>query len=522
MYKNIQEDDMIIRSKIVRDTLLLTAMQLFLDTAALLLNVFITRSLGTSAIGILTLTGTFLGLAGVVSNGNAYLCTSRLISEELGRKNSCPERILHHGITLCLILSTATSAAVFIFAGAFSERFFGGSDMIGSIRLMPAALISGGVASCLKGWFNANRKSSVTAAGDILEFIVRCGVIVGTVLAAGSPDKGSVCSIMIGSIIAGNVFSLLFLTAVYIKTRQHSQGRGTLTFRGYTALAVPIMGGGILTSVLSSTNDALIPVCLRQYGDSAGEALSMFGVFEAIVIPTLFFPSVILCSMSGIIVSETARAAAAGDRRRISRLAGDLTAWTLRFSIFAGAVLMRFGGRIGELLGGGELAGRMITVIAPVVPFIYMEIISEAMIKGMGLQSFSSLNYLCEYAVRISVVLIFVPRVGFWGIAASYYASNIAGNCSRFIKLVRSSGMELRPFRTMIAPLIYVLLTMGTAELLVRAAGGQGTVVSDIALTLIWGLLYFIAIILLVQNSSQKRSETLSNLYKTNKKLCDN
>ena len=183
---------------------------------------------------------------------------------------------------------------------------------------------------------------------------------------------------------------------------------------------------------------------------------------------------------------------------------------------------MRFGGRIGELLGGGELAGRMITVIAPVVPFIYMEIISEAMIKGMGLQSFSSLNYLCEYTVRISVVLIFVPRVGFWGIAASYYASNIAGNCSRFVKLVRSSGMELRPFRTMIAPLIYVLLTMGTAELLVRAAGGQGTVVSDIALTLIWGLLYFIAIILLVQNSSQKRSGTLSNLYKTNKKLCDN
>ena len=37
---------MFFRSKIMRDTAMLTAMQLFLDTAALLLNVFITKQLG--------------------------------------------------------------------------------------------------------------------------------------------------------------------------------------------------------------------------------------------------------------------------------------------------------------------------------------------------------------------------------------------------------------------------------------------------------------------------------------------
>ena len=71
---------MLVKSKILRDTILLTAMQLLLDTSALLLNAFITRRLGASAIGILTLMGSFLMLAGVISNGNAFLCTSRLIS----------------------------------------------------------------------------------------------------------------------------------------------------------------------------------------------------------------------------------------------------------------------------------------------------------------------------------------------------------------------------------------------------------------------------------------------------------
>ena len=480
-----------IKSKIVRDTALLTAMQLFLDTAALLLNVFMARSLGTEAIGVLTLTGTFLGLAGIVSNGNAYLCTSRLISEELGKPGSAPERVLSHGIKLCLMLSICTSAVIVGFAGVFSRRFFGGADLAGCIRLMPAALMTGAAAACLKGYFNACRKSPVTAAGDILEFIVRCTVIVGMTLSAKSPDSGKVCGIMIAGIISGNTAVLAFLSVVYMRKRPRRSGKCSLTFRRYTALALPIMGGGILTAALSSTNDALIPVCLRQYGDSAGKALSLFGIFESIVIPAIFFPSVILCSMSGIIVSETARAAAAGKSERIRDLSAKLTEYTLHYGIFAAAVLIRFGGLIGRLMGGGELAGNMITAVAPVVPFIYMEIVLEAMIKGMGLQGFSSLNYLGEYAVRISVVLVAVPRMGFWGIAASYYASNVIGNVIRFVKLSGTAGMPFRPFRSIVFPAAYAFMTMSAAELVIRLVlGGANETVRAAVMVALWGIGY--------------------------------
>ena len=74
---------MLIKNKIIRDTVLLTLMQIALDSAGLLLNVFITGRLGSSAMGILSLTGSFLVLAGTLSNGNAFLCTSRLVSEEI-------------------------------------------------------------------------------------------------------------------------------------------------------------------------------------------------------------------------------------------------------------------------------------------------------------------------------------------------------------------------------------------------------------------------------------------------------
>ncbi len=483
---------MIFRNKIIRDTAMLTVMQLFLDSAALLLNVFITRSLGTSAIGILSLTGSFLVLAGTISNGNAFLCTSRLISEELGKPQKNPNRVLLNGLLLCLILSTVTSLILLGFSDVIGGRFFSSSEMSIAVQLMPLALIPGAFSACFKGYFNAFRKSSVTAAGDILEFIVKAAAIMILTLTAEHPSDGSVCRILISGIIAGNMFSLVFFLIMFARSHQKYSGRSTLSFRRYVTYALPIMAGGIITSALSSTNDALIPYTLRQYGDSVSEALSRFGIFEAIVIPTLFFPSVVLCSMSGIIVSETARASGSGNRERIRYIAERLITCTLIFAVFAAAVLMKFGSEIGQILGGGELAGRMISIISPVIPFIYLEIILEAMIKGMGLQGFSSLNYLAEYAVRISVVLIFVPIFGFYGIVASYYASNIIGNCSRLFKAVRCTGIKLSLIKTVVMPVCYAFLTMGAAELLIRLVGADGrSIVEIVIFTLLWAAGYF-------------------------------
>ncbi len=482
---------MFIRSKIFRDTAILSAMQLFLDSAALLLNMFITRQLGSSAIGILTLLGSFLGLAATISNGNAFLCTSRLISEETGKKNGNPEKVLFHGIKLCIILSMAVSVFILMLSDMICVRFFGGADMKSALKAVPFVLITGAVGACLKGYFNAMRRTSVPAISDVLEFAVKSAVIVAMTLASKVHNDAFVCKLMITSIVIGNAVSFLYLIAVYIAKRTKYSGKCSLSFGKYVSYAFPILGGGVLTAFLSSANDALIPFCLRQNGSTSAKALGSFGVFEGIVLPALFFPSVVLCSLSGIIVSETARAAAADNRERIKSLAERITDDTLIFAVFAAAVLMRFGSNIGKLLGGGDEAGRLITLIAPVVPFIYMEIVLEAMIKGMGMQAFSSLNYLAEYAVRISVVLIFVPRFGLYGAAASYYTSNVFGNCSRFIKLLKASGMKFSLLSSVILPILYAFMTMAGAEMLMKPfAAHAENVLFSVIYIMLWGAIY--------------------------------
>ena len=507
----------ILNNKMMRDTALLTAMQLLLDSAALVINAFITRRLGASATGMLSLTGAFLSLAGILSNGSAFLCTSRLISGELGRENGSPERVLLHGIRLCMILSTAVSALLLLVSGTISRRFFGGEEMMQALRIMPAALVTGAASACLKGYFNAVRKAGIAAAGDVTEFAVKSLLIVTLTLSAGKPDITDFCRILIISVSAGCFSSLLLLLMLFARQPHRSTGKGTLSFRQYAALAFPMMGGGVLTSVLSSTNDALIPFCLRQYGDSADAALSLFGVFEAIVIPTLFFPSVVLCSMSGIIVSESARASAAGDRSRIASMTSRLLRGTLAYAVMASAVLMRTGSAVGELLGGGETGGRMIAAIAPVVPFIYMEIVLEALIKGLGHQGFSSLNYLAEYVIRIAAVLILVPVAGFAGIAVSYYASNIFGNIMRLARVLRCSGTKLRLVETVIVPVLAAAASLPAAELVCRCTATDPEKLPGLVILVsVWLLLYagILYLVRILNTGSINNRNLLCKLYK--------
>ncbi|MGN0632105.1 MAG: polysaccharide biosynthesis C-terminal domain-containing protein, partial [Ruminococcus sp.] len=312
----------------------------------------------------------------------------------------------------------------------------------------------GGIRASLKGWCNAVCRVKLTAFCDAAEFIVRIAVLAGYIIKTDADDTKSLCVALALSMAAGTAVSLFVLMMDFLTHRMKSAFKTTISFSGYIRLALPVIFSGCLTSALSTANDALIPVTLRQSGSTAEAALAQFGIFEAVVIPVLFFPTAVLCVLSGILIPEAARARTGEKTERLRYLTRRSVKFTMCFSLFVSAALLMFGKNIALILHEEPLAGKMLMLLAPVVPFIYLEIILEAIIKGTGKQQFSMLNYLAEYAVRISVVLIFIPIMGFYGIVASYYASNVFGNCMRFIKVCKITGLSPDWKEMLIYPLL--------------------------------------------------------------------
>ncbi|MDE5993521.1 MAG: polysaccharide biosynthesis C-terminal domain-containing protein, partial [Oscillospiraceae bacterium] len=99
-----------------------------------------------------------------------------------------------------------------------------------------------------------------------------------------------------------------------------------------------------------------------------------------------------------------------------------------------------------------SLVSETLVKMFPVVPFIYLEIVLEGIIKGLGRQNFSTINSLCEYAIRIVCVIVFVHLYGFTGVLISYYASNIYSNIVRVIFVFRAADIRFEAFTYIIKP----------------------------------------------------------------------
>lgn len=448
------------RNKIVRDTFFLTAVDFAMQGLALMLNVFITRKLGSAAIGMISLMGTFLTFTGVISSGNVYLCSSRLISEEIGKSGGNPNRIFKYSLMYSLPLCIAVSGGIFAFSGTIAENVLKTPELSLPVKIMTFILPVNTVSGCLRGYFSAYRNVISGAVSSGIEFLVKSGMFAMFAEFYVCRGKVSVFMAFALSMAAGQLAGLGYLVICHMKHRKKYETKASLGFRCFVITSFPIMLNSLVTSVLSSVNDALVPLTLKQYGNSTEEALSRFGIFEAIIIPALFFPSGILCSLSAILIPELSREKGANNRQKTAYLTNRVLRQTFSFSIFASAIFLCFGNEIGIIMSGDEFAGRILRILAPAVPFIYLEIILEGILKGMGRHSFSSLNYLVEYTIRISVLLICVPLFGFYGIVMSYLASNIICNTSRILKIISITKIKFSFSDNIIIPLISAICSM--------------------------------------------------------------
>lgn len=480
------------KNNIARDTLILTAVQILLQGLALLLNIFITRELGASSVGVTSLIYSFFGFISVISNGNIFVCVSKFAAEELGKPDGNPEKIFSCSLIFCMALSLTAAASVFIFANTLGEHFLKTPDTVIPIRIMSVCLPVSALTSCIKGYFNAHRKVIFTAVADLAEFIIRSGTTAFLVEFMVISGKMTVFSAISLSILAGETAVFIFLISVMHLVRENKNtDKSGISFIKFIKMTLPITLNSYITVALSSANEALLPITLKQYGNSTETALSQYGMLEAIIMPGIYFPSVILSALSAILIPEISMARGACNSRKVKAIVEKTLRQTVWYSVFSINIMLVCGDEIGAVLSGknNPFAGEMIKMLAFVIPFIYLEIILESIIRATGMQKFSSFNYIAEYMIRISVLLICVPVMGFYGIIISYYSSNIISNISRLIMIMKKTGFSFRFSDVIFMPVMSAVTAWQISSALCRIIPYKTA--SDIFYIVSSGLIYY-------------------------------
>lgn len=462
-------------NRIARDTARLTAVSLVLQGLSLWLNIVISNKLGTASVGVMTLIFSLFGFIMVLANGNIFISTSRFVSEEIGAGNNNVTQIMKLSTGFSLLLSSFFALVSFGLAEIITKYAEGEASLSLAIRIIAFSLPPAAFGSCIKGYFNAIRNVSIPCYGDIIEFAVKWSVLTFGVLFL--LDCGfSIYILISGSILIGEIISCIFYIANYYKEYKHfsrlPQFFSKMKIKNipnYLKLSLPIVAGGYVQMIMSSLNEALVPVMLLKYNASTERAMSEYGMFEAMIIPTVFYPSVILTSLSNIIIPEIARANSSNNISRVQHLIRKIFSKAFSYSFFISGMLLMAGNKIGQILCPSDnLVSETLVKMFPVVPFIYLEIVLEGIIKGLGKQNFSTFNSLCEYIIRIVCVIIFVDLYGFIGVLISYYASNIYSNIVRIIFVCKTSHVRFEIVNYIIKPFIMCFFCCQVANMLTR------------------------------------------------------
>jgi stage V sporulation protein B len=114
----------------------------------------------------------------------------------------------------------------------------------------------------------------------------------------------------------------------------------------------------------------------------------------------------------------------------------------LRFSVPVACMFACFGPSLGTWLYQSADAGRMMRLLCPLVPFMYLDSIVDAMLKGMDEQMYSLKVNLSDSCIRIVLMIVLLPRLGIYGYLTALYISilyNALLSIGRFLRAGRLS-----------------------------------------------------------------------------------
>ena len=443
------------KDTVTRDTILLTVLSMALQALGLIFNVKLSDTAGTAAVGIMSLIMSFFSCIMILANGNIFVSTSRFVSEE-NENGGNIFHVMRMSLTFSLLLSGSFSVISFAASDHIAVNILKSPELGLAVRILSFSLTPAAVGSCIKGYFHGLRKIKVPMRGDITEFALKWAVMAALMFIPRDMNFYVItaCSVCVGEIASCIYYVCSFVHSIHTYSRRLSDKCILENGRAYMKANLPIVVIGYVQMIMSAANEAIVPATLLGYNTSADEALSQYGMFEAMIIPAIFFPAVAMSSMSNIMIPEAAAALRAG-RERLERLIGESFRKCFSYSFFISGMFLCFGSSLGRIMcPSDELVSRSLKILAPVIPFIYLEFILEGLLKGMGKQNFSTVNSLFEYIVRIGCVIIFVPRIGFGGVIISYYASNCISNIVRIIAVCRAARLKFDLIGFIIIPVM--------------------------------------------------------------------
>lgn len=442
----------------IKNAAILTASSLILRFAGIIFKVWLAAKIGAEGIGLYQLVFSVYMFAATFATSGICTAVTRLVSEELvvGNKSGV-KKILLRCVELSLVIAFLTILVLFFGADFIASYLLKDIRAALSLKILAFSLPFMGVSSCIKGYFIARRNATPSSVAQLLEQAVRIVVIMLCVTGYDSLGLKYACAAVLFGDTVAEAISSLYVYIRYrldfrkLKTNTNSSRKAYKIIPAISHIALPITSGKYLNSLLRMIENILVPICLTNSA-IGGNGISLFGMIKGMALPILFFPSTLLNALSTLLIPEISEAAVRSRKGVVQSITYRIIKITGLVSIIFSALFLVCGRRLGVLIYGSEDVGFLLCALSPIVPFMYLDAISDGILKGLDQQKFTFHTSVGDSAIRIVLILLLLKRFGIYSFLGIMYFSNFLTATLNIRRLAASSKIKLNFVQNMLLP----------------------------------------------------------------------
>ncbi len=427
-------------SIIIKHTLIMTAVNLIMRSVSVAFNAYLTNRIGSAGIGLFQLVMSVYSLAVTFSSAGIRLATTR-ITVEINTKDN---HDIGKSLALCIIYAGFVGSLVGLFLLVFSDLissgWIGNTETAHSLKILSLSLPFVSMSSALGGYFTAIEK---TPQFSFIQMLEQCAKIIITVFLIGKMSD-SVTAIVMG-MTAAEIISCSLSTVLNRICRKVKNNKPPIHFTKFLRIAIPDAAGSCARSVLLTAEHLMIPKGFEKSGSDSKKALSAYGNIHAMALPLLLYPCALITSFSALLIPEIAARNEIGDREGINRSATRTLKRTLFYSVFCAVFCYAFAPSISNIVYKTDEAVKYIRILAPLVPIMYLDTVTDGLLKGLDLQIYSMRYNIIDSLLCVTLVRFLLPVYSVKGYIFILYASEMINFFLSFNKLI--SVCDIRVFQ---------------------------------------------------------------------------
>lgn len=420
-------------SAFLKGTLFLSLAGILTRIMGFFFRILISRVFQEKGMGIFQLSMPLITLFLGFSSTGIQIAISKYVAQFSVTGDTCKmKRYIWVGLSLGLMISCSIGSILYVFAGEIATYWLHEPLCTPLLKIAAISFPPSTIHACLNGYFIGKKEAKVPAYSQLLEQAVRISTVLLVLWFCKWQQKGYSYALLMWGNVWGEIATCLYSYGAFRKhialqhcalTKSNQQAPFFQTIEDISRLAVPLSCNRLILGLLQSLEAAQIPRMLQVFGYAGSTALSIYGVLTGMSLSVILFPASIVGSAATMLLPTVSQAKTRRDQATISALVNRSFVWGFSMGFLALVGFFLFGKPIGKILFDSPLAGKFITVLGFICPFLYMSTLFTSMINGLGKPLYAFFIQCFSISIRIMFILFAIPLWGIngylWGLLIS-------------------------------------------------------------------------------------------------------